>query len=162
AGGAFAAPVDLSATGQDAENPQVAFDPAGNALAVWERSNGTNDIVQSSFRPAAGSFAAPADLSAAGQSAFGAQVAFDPAGNALAVWERSDGTNDIVQSSFRPAGGSFAAPVDLSATGHSAFSAQVAFDPAGNALAVWTRFSGTNNIVQAAFGVPTRTLSIST
>src|SRR5438874_586268 len=105
----FGGPVDLSAAGQNAGEPQVAFDGSGNALAVWRRSNGTNFIVQSAFRPAGGAFGAPVDLSAAGQNAFQPQVAFDGAGNALAVWERSNGTNNIVQSSFRPAGGAFGA-----------------------------------------------------
>jgi hypothetical protein len=121
--------------------------------------------VQSSFRPAGGAFAAPVDLSAAGEDAVEPQVAFDPSGNALAVWARSDGSNDIVQSSFRPAGGAFAAPTDLSAAGQSAFTPQVAFDGSGNALAVWSRFNGSNFIVQAAFAgpaVPIRTLSVST
>jgi hypothetical protein len=45
----FGAPVDLSAAGQDASAPQVAFDGAGNALAVWRRFNGSNTIVQGAF-----------------------------------------------------------------------------------------------------------------
>src|SRR4051794_14456510 len=55
----FAAPVDLSALGQNADLAQVAFDASGNALAVWSRFNGANYIVQSSYRPAGGTFAAP-------------------------------------------------------------------------------------------------------
>jgi hypothetical protein len=151
AGGAFGAPVDLSATGHDAGNPQVAFDRSGNAVAVWARSNGSNNIVQSSFRPAGGAFGATVDLSATGQSALLPQVAFDASGNALAVWARLNGTNEIVQSSLRPAGGAFATPVDLSATGQDAFDPQVAFDASGNALAVWRRFNGSNDIVQSSF-----------
>src|SRR3954452_4288525 len=83
----FGAPVDLSATGQDANAPQVAVDGSGNALAVWQRLDGSNLIVQSSFRPAGGAFAAPVDLSAAGQDTQEPQVAFDGSGNALAVWD---------------------------------------------------------------------------
>src|SRR5436190_1712993 len=93
----FEAPVDLSAAGRNALAPQVAFDGAGSALAVWERSNGSNSIVQGAFRPAGGAFGAPVDLSAAGQNAFAPQLAFDAAGNALAVWQRSNGSNFIVQ-----------------------------------------------------------------
>ena len=151
AGGAFAPAVDLSAAGQSAADPQVAFDASGNALAVWHRSDGSKDIVQSSFRPAGGAFpAAGSDLSASGQNAFQPQVAFDASGNALAVWIRSNGTNYIVQSSSRPAGGAFAAPVDLSAIGQDGLQPQVAFDASGNALAVWTRSDGTNDIVQSS------------
>ena len=151
AGGAFAAPVDLSVAGQNAFSPKVVFDASDNALVIWNRSDGTNYIVQSAFRPAGGAFAAPVDLSAAGQNGFSPQLAFDASGNALVVWDRSDGTNEIVQSAFRPAGGAFAAPVDLSASGEDAHSSQVAFDASGNALVVWARSNGTNQIVQSAF-----------
>jgi hypothetical protein len=165
AGGAFAAPVDLSASGlggEDARFPQVAFDASGNALVVWERSNGTNEVVQSAFRPAGGAFAGSVDLSTSGQNASDPQVAFDASGNALAVWEHPAGTGDLVQAAFRPAGGAFAASVDVSASGGNAFGPQVAFDPSGNALAVWHRSNGTNLIVQAASGISsTRTLSVS-
>jgi hypothetical protein len=150
--GVWQVPVDLSVAGQSAYSPDVALDPQGNAVAVWNRSNGTNNIVQGAVRPAgSGVWQAPVDLSVAGQSAFSPQVAFDPQGNAVAVWERSNGTNFIVQGAVGPAGsGVWQAPVDLSAVGQNAESPQVAFDRQGNAVAVWERFNGTNFIVQGA------------
>jgi hypothetical protein len=53
------APVNLSAPKHGAFNPQVAIDAAGDAVAVWERFDGTNFIIQSASRPAGGSFSAP-------------------------------------------------------------------------------------------------------
>ncbi|MGA9371162.1 MAG: hypothetical protein WBV53_04875, partial [Solirubrobacterales bacterium] len=152
-GSNFATRTNLSAAGRNAGQPQVAYDGSGNALAIWRRSNGTNNIVQAASRPAGSVFGAGVDLSGAGGSAIEPQVAFDGDGNALAVWRRFNGANGIVQAAFRPAGGSFTALPDLSAAGATAATPQVAFDPSGNALAVWTRLSGTN-IVQAAFGPP--------
>ena len=153
-GGAWSAPQDLSAPGRDAEFPQVAFDPVGNAFAVWHRFNGANLIVQAAARPAGGVWSAPQDLSVPGQDAENAQVAFDPAGNAMAVWERFDGTNWMVQAAEHPAGGAWAAPQDLSAAGSTfgqdALEPEVAMDAAGNTLAIWTRYDGTNGIIQAA------------
>src|ERR1051325_6115370 len=96
---------DLSAAGQNASSPQVAIDPAGDAVAVWTRFNGTNTIIQSASRPAGGAWSAPLDLSAAGQNASSPQIAVDPAGNAVAVWTRSNGTNNIIQTASKPAGG---------------------------------------------------------
>ena len=161
AGGSFGAPQDLSAAGQGAFNPQVAFDGQGNAIAVWHRFDGTNTIVQAAARAAGGSFGAPQDLSAAGQKASFPEVAVDGQGNAIAVWRRFDGTNFIVQAAARAAGGSFGAPQDLSAAGQKAGFPEVAVDGQGNAIAVWQRFDGTNFIVQAAaraaggsFGAP--------
>jgi hypothetical protein len=140
--GPWGAPVDLSAAGQNAEVPQVAVDPADNAVAVWSRFNGTNYIVQSATRPTGGPWEAPIDLSVAGQNAKAPQVAVDPAGNVITVWSRSNGSNTIVQSAIRPAGGGWEAPVDLSAAGQNAEAPQVAVDPGGNAVAVWSRFNG--------------------
>ena len=150
AGGSFGAPQDLSAAGQKAGFPEVAVDGQGNAIAVWQRFDGTNFIMQAAVRAAGGSFGAPQDLSAAGQTANDPQVAVDGRGNAIAVWSRSNGTNDIVQAAARAAGGSFGAPQDLSAAGQDAHVPQVAVDGQGNAIAVWSRSNGTNYIVQAA------------
>jgi hypothetical protein len=151
-GGVWRAPVDLSAAGGDAGEPQVAVDPQGNAVAVWDRFNGANYIVQGAVRPAgSGVWQAPVNLSAAGRTAGEPQVAVDPQGNAVAVWDRSDGANTIVQGAVRPAGsGVWQAPVDLSAAGRTAGEPQVAVDPQGNAVAVWDRSDGTNTIVQGA------------
>ncbi|MGZ6662729.1 MAG: hypothetical protein ACXVHL_36000 [Solirubrobacteraceae bacterium] len=161
AGGSFGAPQDLSTAGQTAYDPQVAVDGQGNAIAVWQRFDGTNTVVQAAVRAVGGSFGAPQDLSAAGQTAYDPQVAVDGRGNAIAVWSASDGTNFIVQAAVRAAGGSFGAPQDLSAAGQTANDPQVAVDGQGNAIAVWSRSNGTNDIVQAAaraaggtFGAP--------
>ncbi len=100
---------------------------------------------------AAPAWLAPQDLSAAGQKAGFPEVAVDGQGNAIAVWSRFDGTNFIVQAAAaRAAGGSFGAPQDLSAAGQKAGFSQVAVGGQGNAIAVWSRFDGTNFIVQAA------------
>src|SRR5205085_978009 len=160
----FGAPQDLSAAGQNASNPEVAVDAQGNAIAVWHRFDaGTNTIVQAAALAAAsrrrrryftpkpgGSFGAPQDLSAAGQNASFPEVAVDGQDNAIAVWRRFDGTNFIVQAAARAAGGSFGAPQDLSAAGQKAGFPEVAVDGQGNAIAVWSRFDGTNFIVLPA------------
>jgi hypothetical protein len=150
AGGVWQAPVDVSVGGQDAFDPEVVLDARGVATAVWERFNGSNYIVQSAIRPAGGDWQAPVDLSVTGQNAGIPQVALDAHGGADAVWERSNGTTDIVQGAFRPAGGTWRAPVDLSAPGQNAVNPQIALDLQGDATAVWQRFNATNYIVQAA------------
>ena len=148
----FSAPEDLSASGQNAEEPQVALDAQGNAIAVWRRSNGSHFVVQAARRAAgAPFFSAPQDLSAAGQTAHNPQVALDADGNAIAVWTRSNGSHFVVQTASRAAGApSFSAPQDLSAAGENAGEPQVAFDAQGNAIAVWRRWNGSNDVIQGA------------
>jgi hypothetical protein len=100
AGGGLGPVENVSAPGVDSESPQVAVDAVGNAVAVWVRNDGTNDRVEAGFRPAGGSFEPAQTLSTAGQDADEPQVAMDPAGNALVVWHRFDGSFDRVQARF--------------------------------------------------------------
>jgi hypothetical protein len=93
----------ISAAGHDANDPQVAVDGKENALAVWQRSDGTNSRIEAAFRPRGGTFAAAEPISAAREDAAFPQVAFDKKGNALAVWRRSDGTNVRIEAAFRAA-----------------------------------------------------------
>jgi hypothetical protein len=48
----WSAPVELSAPGHTAFEQHVAIDPQGDAVAVWQRSNGTVSVVQAATRPA--------------------------------------------------------------------------------------------------------------
>lgn len=130
---------------------QIAVEPDGTAIAVWRRGAGSGEVtVQSSVRPAGGTWQAPIDISAPGldgsatldRAVLGPQLALDARGNAVAVWQRSNGTSLVVQAAERPAGGAWKAPVVISApggAGEDAGSPRVAIDPLGSAVAVWHR-----------------------
>ena len=90
-----------------------------------------------------------ADLSAAGGSAQTPAVAVDSRGDATAIWSRYDGTQLVVQSSTRPAGSTWSAPVDLAAGG-SIYNPQLVVDPAGSVTAIWRRREVSTSVVQAA------------
>jgi PKD domain len=143
--GAWQSPVDLSAAANSSYLSQVAIDPQGDAIAVW-LNQGTHAIVQAAVRPEGQAWGIPTDLSADDESADDPHVAFDAHGNAIAVWTRSNGVSVVAQAASRPAGGAWQTPVDLSATGADALHPQVAVDPQGNAIAVWSR----NFTIQAA------------
>jgi hypothetical protein len=149
---AWLSPMNLSEAGQNASKPQVAFDSQGDAVAVWQRHNGSQEIVQASVRPvSSGTWQTPVNLSEAGQNASNSQVAFDSQGDAVAVWQRHNGSQEIVQASVRPAySGIWQTPVSLSEAGQNASAPQVAFDSRGDAVAVWERENGSNQIVQAS------------
>jgi hypothetical protein len=142
---------DLSATGGSAFTPAIGADAAGNATVVWSRWNGTQYVVQASYRPVGGAWSAPVDL-AVGRSIWNPQVVVDPAGTATAVWRRVDADRSVVQTSSRPAGGAWSAPVDLSTDPSVDYSQrpdvpQLAVDQAGVVTATWSRF-------EAATGQP--------
>jgi hypothetical protein len=105
--------------------------------------------------PAAATFGAPFDLSAAGQdasdplSASDPQVAVDANGNAVFAWQRFDGANYRVQARARSAAGVLSAVQTLSSSGRDAVAPQVAVDAKGNAVFTWIRSDGANLRVQA-------------
>src|SRR5205814_144592 len=126
--------------------------PSGNAIAVWNRFDGSKTRVQAAYRPAGGSFGTPQTVSGGGQNASNPRVSMDQSGDAVAVWERSDGANLRIESALRPAGGSFGATTILSVSGQAAYEPKVAAGPNidDNAVAVWTRSDGTKLRVQSA------------
>jgi hypothetical protein len=96
-------------------------------------------------------FLSPIEWSDAGQDAFDQQVAVDQSGNTLVVWARSDGVKKRIQARFRAEDGTFDPVQTISDAGQDASEPQIALDSSGNAVAVWTRFDGSFDRIQAAY-----------
>jgi PKD domain len=143
------APVALSSSSDEASEPEVAIDPQGNAVAVWQTSTGTNEIIDAAFMSAgSGVWQSPVAVSIGGTSLIGEfpQVALDPQGDAVAVWDQSNGSDYIVEAAVRSAAsGAWQVPTQLSPTGENSYLPQVAVDPQGNAVAIWE-----NDLIEAA------------
>jgi hypothetical protein len=148
--GALATTAILSAAGESAIEPQVELGPGGEATVVWTRFDGANWVIQGRRLSAAGvTEGAVLGLSATGRDAAEPQLAIDPAGLATVAWDRFDGSNFIVQARRIDAGGALVGgPVNLSATGRDAADPQVAAAPAGGATVLWSRYDGSNWVVQ--------------
>lgn len=140
---------NLTHAGRDAVNPQVATDGAGNAIAVWERSDGTSFRLQARRLPAAAPPAPAQTLSPSGHDAFSPGVAADASGDAIAVWVRSDGTDLRIEARQLPAAGAPGPVLSLSPSGHDAASPTVAIDADGDAIVTWYRSDGTNDRIEA-------------
>jgi hypothetical protein len=164
-GGAITSLGEISkpgATGQDDEDPQVAVDQAGDAIAVWAHSDGVNFVVQAAVRPAgAPGFGTPIPVSVPPPTAmeqpqldaFEPQVAVDQAGDAVVVWTKREGStaDQIIQANSLPAGAAaFTAPKTLSAVGQQSESPQVAVDQGGGAVAAWQRFDGSTTMIDTS------------
>ena len=143
--------VNLSDSSQSALQPQICCDNSGNAFAVWQWSNGTNTIIQASIYDGTSWTPIPSvfNLSADGQDAEAPQVCCDDSGNAIAIWQRSDGTNTVIQAS-RFNGTSWDSPVVLSDPSENATEPQICCDDSGDATAIWARSNGSNIIIQAS------------
>jgi hypothetical protein len=143
---------NLSAAGQNALEAQVAVDSDGDAVFTWRRFDGAHWRIQARARSAAGALGPVQTLSAAGRNATLPQLGVDSAGNAVFVWQRSDGTDWRVQSRARSATGALGPVQTLSAAGQGAVKPQVAVDPAGRAVFTWERYSGIQARARTAAG----------
>ncbi|HEX4114923.1 MAG TPA: PKD domain-containing protein [Solirubrobacteraceae bacterium] len=154
-GGAWQAPVELSSPAMNAAAPHVALDPEGNATAVWSGAEGSNNtVIQSATMPVGGAWQAPVEISETGEKAnnlLEPQIAIDPQGDAIAVWEDVVGGNQIIQSSVKSREEtSWQTPIVLSGTDANAVYPKVGLDSRGNAVAVWEQGAGSDDIIQAA------------
>ncbi len=115
-GGSFGTPVNLSASGQDANDVDVATAGDGTTTVAWQRSNGDNIMIQATTRTPDGSFGIPVDVSPAGSSSFAPDVAASSDGTTSIGWVRFNGSNSALELATRPPGGSFGAGTFVSAS----------------------------------------------
>jgi hypothetical protein len=130
-----------SADPGSAHNPDVALDDNGNALAVWDQSEGAAASIWSNgYTPASGWGTADVRETTPGD-AYSPHVAFDGSGNALVVWQQSDGTRyNIWSSRFTPLGG-WEAPTPVENSADDTRDVQFAVNSNGDAFAVWAQSS---------------------
>jgi PKD repeat protein len=94
------------------------------------------------------------EIAESAKSAAGARPVVDAAGNTTVVFSYFNGEDNVIETAVRDAGGSFAAPVQVSAPGGDASSPEIGVDGAGNAIATWARDEGAARMVQAALKPP--------
>ena len=141
----------------DAWDPQIAMDPNGNALVVWQQDGDATaslryDLVANHYTAGTGWGVATLIETDDAGSAMSPQVAMDTQGNGLAVWLQGDGASasHIRSNRFSAGTGTWgtATLIEAATQGASA-TPQVSFDPSGNAMAVWSRYDGINNLALA-------------
>ena len=155
----------ISPAGGRAVDVQVAADPQGNAVFVWQ--DFADGQIHARARSATGALSTNESLGLAGNDYSKPQVEVDANGNSVFVWERWDGSGqyccDDVETRARSSTGALSALQTLAASqDHHPFP-QLAVDPNGNAVFAWERFlnqsSGCCENVQARFRSATGTLS---
>jgi len=149
-GGPWSAPVGVSPPGEDPEELSLEVDPRGDAVAVWENYLGLGALVAGAYRPSGGPWSASSVLSAPAEVAFEPTVAIGATGEAAVVWNAEGGTGALVRAVTRPADGSWSTPLDVSAAGENTLGPEVAVEPGGNAVAVWSLVDGMGSALQAA------------
>lgn len=140
---AWSAPAGLE-TGDpgDSNDPRIAVNASGQAMAVWHQWEGTTiaNIWASRYVPGSGwQPAALIESNDVGRAVL-PRVAISDNGNAVAVWHQADVFRDNIWANYYVAGTGWGTPVIIETddTG-DAQNAQVAIDDAGNAIAVWAQ-----------------------
>ena len=128
---------------------QVAVDRRGNATAIVLGSTSTGLAVRVAFKPAGRAWRRPVTIGTG--NGYGVQLALDAEGDAIAVWRHTlgHGRLELVQSAFRPVGGSWRRPVTIGHLGDGT-AAQVAVDPRGDAIVVWAGWTRPNRCCMTA------------
>lgn len=159
-GGSFGPAADLSASGASAGNPQLAVGPDGTTTAIWTRSDGADDIVQTRPVSPTGQLGMTTDLSLPRDNAFNPEIAIGPDTTAIAVWARSVGTDILIQSSSRAPGGAFGGVRNLSVTGQNFQIPLITVGPDGMATAVWNRIATPGLVYSISTLAPEFTLAV--
>ena len=156
AGDTWQTPVTLSEAGVDAGGTQVAVDPEGTGIAVWDTfpvppATAARTIQAAVRSESTGAWSAPVTLATIGEPTGNPQVAIDPHGNAVAVWEEQpvNPGPQYIQASFRPTGGMWSMPVDIS-LGNGGSKPHVVMDPEGNAVVTWSGYDSVQSVVRLA------------
>jgi hypothetical protein len=134
-----------------ADDVDVAVGPNGDAAVVWgESENSGEGRIFATWSIGGGAFAEPVKISPPGDEGNNPQVAIDDEGNVTAVWQNGLPLNTaVVQAAYKPAGGSFGPPDDLSSPDASLL--DLAVDHQGGAVAVWRSGAGG---IYAAYRAP--------
>ncbi len=148
--GVWSAPEDISEPYEYAFQPQVTTNSTGSTIAIWTGFDGTNLNTECASYSINGVWSNPTYLSIQGYDAMNPQVAINNYGSAVAIWSGFDGNNFITQASILPSNGNWSFPMYLSEPGEDAYNAQVAIDPSGNGVAIWTRNDGENLLVESS------------
>jgi len=121
--------------------PDIAFDPAGNAIVVHDNSGGRT-VVRAQRYIAGIGWETP-ELIDMGSSARGPRLAVDSSGNAITAWTQWTPTSCCnIWASRYVAGIGWGRPEPLEAEPGDAYLVSVAGNPSGNVIAVWSQSDG--------------------
>jgi PKD domain len=138
AGGVWLAPVALSSLSAEASaGPALSVAPRGEALAAWidsgavrlARGNAATGAWDPAVSPAFGGVNADTDI----------DVALNASGAAVAAWSwrRAAGGPNVVQASFRAAGGGWGPVVDLGTAGAGRSRVRAGLSAGGSVAVIW-------------------------
>jgi hypothetical protein len=148
--GSWSVPHVLSSMGEEAKQPRLAVDAAGDAAVIWDHDAGSNDVAEVTTRLAGGEWSAPEDISDPDGESHEARIGIDGQGDALAVWTASEPGGYVVEARETAVGGAaWGDPARISPTSLSELEPSLAMDPAGEAIVTMQATEGEGESVEA-------------
>ena len=130
-------PVPMDAGHKDAYRVNIAFDNAGNAMAVFEQKTGDAFRVYANQYIKGMGWRKPVIIDANNGNAYRAKVAFDKEGNAISVFKQGNETKFNIYASMYIKGMGWQKPVVVDNGTGLVDGQEIVFDDSGNAAAVF-------------------------
>lgn len=137
-----APPAALSGSYIELLEPLVAFNAAGDGVAVWTHVSNEYFVPHvSRYSRASGTWSTPLDLAPPTAMTLASDVSIDDTGAiTIALYRMESMTRFLEVVRYTPASGVWSAPVDIGGGGHLASAAMMSANAAGEVVAVWARF----------------------
>lgn len=145
AGEGWQAPLEIAA----GDSPQIAGDGDGDITVVWESYAGTNKLlIEAAERPVGEGWQEPVVLGEVKTMADPEpSVGVSKDGDAIVLWHAFA----VIKSAFRPAEGTWQAPVDVSDPDLESYVPELAVDANGDATGVWMQEDGPHGSIHSAY-----------
>ncbi len=141
-------PIDLSSRGENAEQFCIATNNSLEALAVWIRSEASNNIIEAASLN--GYWNSPVELSDRKNTAELPQVALNESGIGFAIWSEFNGIYYFIKVS-RYDGNSWEKAETLTRTKALTSHPQISLNDSGDGVAVWEIIGNTDTIQASVY-----------
>jgi len=132
----------LLATSTSGGNQQISCNESGTSFIIWEQSDGTRMNIWANRYSSGTGWGSSRLIESGSGTAANPQIAVDGSGNAIAVWQQSDGTRNNILANHYMTGTGWGTVTGIESRSYNNSYPQIAMNNMGNAVVVWQENSG--------------------
>ncbi|MCA9668497.1 MAG: hypothetical protein KC503_23055, partial [Myxococcales bacterium] len=142
--------IDSGTSGED--QPQLAMDAGGSALALWiDKRSIADELHAARFDAALASWSTPVRVDSGVRDETSPRLAVNSSGNAVAIWiELGSIADDVRAARYDATSASWLASTRIDISSQDESEPQVVIDSSGNALALWIEGSSISTTVRSS------------